>query len=396
MDLSPNDIRNYEFPSQLRGYDKDEVDAFLDKVAGALEEVKQQNMKLSMELDSVKGQLQNLRQFEDTIKGAAIDARRNADLTVASAKKEAEEALSKAKAEAENIISSHHRQLAMLESQIERLREARNSYLSNVRQMMNSHIELIDKIAEDKPAEMIKLDKTQEEKLEITESTEVKNRKRETVATQPSKAKGIRTEEAKAASEIVTAAPDAETEMTLGLTDEPAKPDDEMAERLKQAIRDQEAGETPKNIDPELAAALESYQKGVGHQQPGADASGGPVPPPDEIVETTRRAEDIPPEFVAIKNGLPVSRESDENADDTDDVDSDDNGDTGDNEESEKITNRVSVAPEAQDQPTEHNTISIDNGEEHGDNAVSPDNLAEELDKVVAKFEEEMDKAAKS
>ena len=48
MDLSPNDIRNYEFPSQMRGYDKEEVDNLLEQVAAALEEARQQNLKLSM------------------------------------------------------------------------------------------------------------------------------------------------------------------------------------------------------------------------------------------------------------------------------------------------------------------------------------------------------------
>ena len=39
MDLSPNDIRNYEFPSQMRGYDKDEVDSLLEQIAAAMEEI---------------------------------------------------------------------------------------------------------------------------------------------------------------------------------------------------------------------------------------------------------------------------------------------------------------------------------------------------------------------
>ena len=75
MDLSPNDIRGYEFPNQMRGYDKDEVDNFLEQVANAFEEMKQQNLKYSMEIESLKSQLSGLKQFEDTIKSAAIDAR---------------------------------------------------------------------------------------------------------------------------------------------------------------------------------------------------------------------------------------------------------------------------------------------------------------------------------
>ncbi len=57
MDLSPNDIRNYEFSNQMRGYDKEEVDSFLDKIAEGLENLKQDNLKLSMEIDSLRSQI---------------------------------------------------------------------------------------------------------------------------------------------------------------------------------------------------------------------------------------------------------------------------------------------------------------------------------------------------
>ena len=86
MDLSPNDVRNYEFSTQMRGYARDDVDDFREQIAAAMEILKQENHKLSMEIDSVKMQLSGLRHFEDTIKDAAIDARRNADMTVANDK----------------------------------------------------------------------------------------------------------------------------------------------------------------------------------------------------------------------------------------------------------------------------------------------------------------------
>ena len=72
MSLTPNDIRNYEFSNQMRGYDKEEVDDFLEQTARALEEVKQENLKLSMEMDSLKSQLAGLRQFEDKIGRAHV------------------------------------------------------------------------------------------------------------------------------------------------------------------------------------------------------------------------------------------------------------------------------------------------------------------------------------
>ena len=144
MDLSPNDIRNYEFANKMRGYSKDEVDDFRELVAAALEALKQENLKLSIEIDSLKTQLAGLRQFEDTIKSAAIDARRNADLTVANAKREAELLLSRAKTEAMEIIGSRAQKVGEIEDQITKLQFAKKSYLSKLRNLSKSHLEVLE------------------------------------------------------------------------------------------------------------------------------------------------------------------------------------------------------------------------------------------------------------
>ena len=133
MDITPNDIRNFEFGSQMRGYDKEEVDSFLDKIAYGLEEMKQESLKQSMEIDSVKTQLSGLREFEETIKSAAIDARRNADMTIETAKREGDLILSKARSEAEQILESRTSQINELENQIAKLQMSKKSYLGKLR-----------------------------------------------------------------------------------------------------------------------------------------------------------------------------------------------------------------------------------------------------------------------
>ncbi|RME28749.1 MAG: DivIVA domain-containing protein, partial [Candidatus Zixiibacteriota bacterium] len=146
MELTPNDIRNYEFPTQLRGYDKEEVDNFTEQVAAALEQAKQENLKLSMELEAIKGQLTSLKQFEETIKSAAIDARRNADSTVAAAKAEAQKIIAQARSEAEQVLNARSEQIAQLENQMAKLEMTRKSYVKKLRSTIESHLEIIDEI----------------------------------------------------------------------------------------------------------------------------------------------------------------------------------------------------------------------------------------------------------
>ena len=373
MDLSPNDIRNYEFSNQMRGYDRQEVDEFKDQVAQAMEALKQEQLKLSMEHDSIKSQLSGLKQFEETIKNAAIDARRSADLLVENAKKEAEAILASAKTEADKEIASRSHKVDECESQLTKLELAKKSYLSKLKNLISNHLELIEEVAN---AEL-KHESAEQgngQNIEVTDSSEVARGKRETIATKPSRQSAIKTEEANAADEIVpmaaAAAPVAETST------------DDLTESLRQVVRD-EQGETPSApvvseapaepqtpevsdatppIDPELAAALEGYKAQADDAQ--AAPATPPTPAPDQMVETTARAEDVPNGFVAGSDNRQGGATPSSN------------------------TDKVKIDVNLQ----EPNQVA----QKKDSSQMDPNDLASTLDSVVAKFEEEMDKAAKS
>ncbi len=319
MDLSPNDIRNFEFGSQMRGYDKDAVDNFKEQVAQTIEALKQENLRLSMEGDSVKLQLAGLKQFEDAIKNAAIDARRNADMTIANAKSEAELIVRRATNEVEQLMSGRTQRHAELETAIQKLELTRKSYLSKLRQLITSHLEWVQELAHAELPPSQQPQQVEEDRLEITDTTELLNKGRETIATQPTRAALSRTEDAKAATRIVPVA------------EQPTA--QQVTAALKNVLQEDEQ-EQVKPIDPELASALESYRK---------------------VGET------------AVKHTEP---------------------------ELNVGTDKVRLA---QNQPMEYAQVTLDapNTTQVGPDSQTSD-LAEVLDKVVSKFEEEMDKAAKS
>ena len=330
MDLSPNDIRNYEFPNQMRGYDKEEVDSFLDQIATVLENMKQETLRLSMENDSVKSQLESLKQFEDTIKGAAIDARQNADTTIANAKEKSEKMLSEAKQEAENLVGSQESKLKDYNQQLERLEHTKSSFVDEIKDIINLHLKMVNKISD----QQFSYTPDPTGTIEVTDSEEVSRKEMTTIASEPHKEQ-IVTEEANAADKIVPAP---------------------------------EAAKEAPPLDPELAEALAGYQ----HPEPTAEGvssetmiGADTIPKQGEVVETTKRAEDIPDGFIVP--------------------------------ESDADTGKMNLAPKAQENVTEHNDMNIDIPvvtEKKPD--ATPDNIVDELDNVVAKFEEEMDKAEKS
>ena len=311
-------------------------------------------MKTAPAMEAAGGPKGRLRaRIEDVIKNAGIDARRNADMTVANAKKEAELILAGAKTEAEEIIGSRGDKVREIEAQLAKLQIVRSSYLARLRTLIRSHLEVLEEVADAESA-------TSEDMsaLEVTEATDITRQRLETVATRPSQTEAIKTEDANAPEKIIRALP-----------------------RSPQVISSQTAAvdvsgdemkhQPDKVLDPELAAALEIYlhkdELTAARQTPPRKQS--PVPPPGEIIETTARAEDVPDGFIP-QDGGDSTRET------TDRIRTDD-------------------APSGL---TEHHPLEVDETTKDKKTRPSfaPENLAEELDRVVAKFEEEMDKAAKS
>ena len=349
MELTSNDIRGYRFRSQMRGYDREEVDRFLEKVAEALEEAKQHNLRLSVELGSLKSQLTGLKQFEDTIKGAAIDARRNADMTIATAKQEAEMIITRAKSEAESIVVNRTKEIGEIESQITRLGLTKKSYLSKIRNLVQAHLQMIEDVDSGEIHREVP-----ENRITVTESKDVTTETRESVALQPAPA-------------FQEPEPGSETEPEPESEEEPsiesqAVPDN-LAAELKQAIQapDLSPSAAPP-IDPELAAALESYKriaarKAAEHQ---AAQQRPPLPRQDEVIETNRLAEEIPEGFVAKETDV----------------------------EDNRSTDKVMLSQTSR---------NLKLGESGGfKKPISPEELAGELDEVAVRFEEEINKASKS
>lgn len=355
MELSANDLRNYEFPTQMRGYDKEEVDSLLQQVASVLEQAQQEKLKLSMELESTRSELGGLREFENAIKNAAIDARRNADQTVETANKEAEQILQKAQQQAQEIVGTRSAQVDTLKEQIEKLTLSRKSYASKFRSLIKSHLEIVEEIDEE-PVDSLETDS-----IKVEDSTDITSSRRESIADPPPTPEPIHVEEANAADAIV-----------------PAKPPEVSTPTVNKGVdttqTDAQPGPSEGTPDPELVAALNSYtqpEAGQTPQGPPLDAIN-----PDAVPETTEPAAkekaDIQPDIMVGKK-IPPGLGLDTNLQQAD-------------------------ATPSQKSP-EHHQIDVDMplaAEPKGAPSLGPDNIADELDKVVAKFEEEMDKADKS
>ena len=144
MDLTPNDIRNQKFSTSFRGYTRDEVDAFMDSVASALEETRVQAMKLGEEKETLERRYQDLRNLEETIKAAVIEAQKGAENILANARKEAELIVAESRRQRDLTIEEKHRKLAEMEMRMEELEFTRKTLFTRLRADIGVTLKLLE------------------------------------------------------------------------------------------------------------------------------------------------------------------------------------------------------------------------------------------------------------
>jgi len=154
MGLTPNEIRNQEFSSSMRGYTRSEVEAFKEAAATALEEAKVEILKLTEENKALDGKYQDLKNLEETLKSSVVEAQKGADQTVKNSKKEAELIITEAKQKRDKIIEEKHQQLAELETRIHELGFTRKSFYAKIKSELESYLKLINQTESDLSAKI--------------------------------------------------------------------------------------------------------------------------------------------------------------------------------------------------------------------------------------------------
>lgn len=137
-EITPTEVAGASFRTVRKGYDPDEVDAFLDRAAKALEEAQQQAAAMEARARAAVARLQELSTSQEqvapvapapaapepvltvgpdeaeTISRTLLLAQRTADTTVAEARAEAERILGDARVEADTTIDSTREMSAKL------------------------------------------------------------------------------------------------------------------------------------------------------------------------------------------------------------------------------------------------------------------------------------------
>ncbi len=118
MKLTPLDVRKQEFKRTMRGYDPEEVEAFLTMLADELELHIRDKNQMSDELIKLRTQLRDYQRVESTLRDTLVKAQNTVEDSRVNSRREAEIILHEAELQAENIIKDAREEFLSMRHEI--------------------------------------------------------------------------------------------------------------------------------------------------------------------------------------------------------------------------------------------------------------------------------------
>jgi cell division initiation protein len=134
MRLSPVDIRQQQFTIKMfRGFDTQEVDAFLDDVAEDYESLLRENATLKEQLGGHEDRARGLIEAEKTLKDTLVTTQRLAEEMKEGAKRDAQLLVREATLNAEKLMEETRGEEAKLRTEIQSLKRLRRQLIEDLR-----------------------------------------------------------------------------------------------------------------------------------------------------------------------------------------------------------------------------------------------------------------------
>ncbi|HEX9291194.1 MAG TPA: DivIVA domain-containing protein [Anaeromyxobacteraceae bacterium] len=144
MEITPLDITQKSFGRALRGFDREEVEAFLALVASEFEGLVREVQTLRADARRKDEDIAELRSRERALQETMITAQKACEEIREAARKEAEITLSEAELQAEKIVQGAHQRYLRVVDDIHEMKRQRAQFESGVRAIVEGHLKLLE------------------------------------------------------------------------------------------------------------------------------------------------------------------------------------------------------------------------------------------------------------
>ncbi len=144
MRISPLDIQQKQFPIKFRGFDVEEVYAFLELVREEMEELLRENASLKEQTHRSENQIKEYRDMENTLRETLMTAQQMVEDYKVNARKEAELIIKEAELRADEIIKEAQEKVVKIHEDIVDLKGIRRHFKEEMKRLIDSHLQMIE------------------------------------------------------------------------------------------------------------------------------------------------------------------------------------------------------------------------------------------------------------
>ena len=144
MKITPLDVQQQEFKRRFRGYDCEEVEAFLRTVSDAMEDLVKDNAALKEQLEATNEQLRGVRQKESALNDLLVSTQRMTENLKQAAEREGELILKEAELKAEDVLKKTQEEYGVLQREILMLQRQRIMALEKFKAVLQSFQKMIE------------------------------------------------------------------------------------------------------------------------------------------------------------------------------------------------------------------------------------------------------------
>jgi cell division initiation protein len=144
MNITPLDIQQKRFHTGFRGYDRGEVDTFLDLVREEMEALLREVTELREYRQTYDDRMRELNEKVETVKNTMIMTQKLAEDLKENARKEAALLVKDAEVRSQQTVGNAQQEKVKMESEIQELRRRKHHFLQDIKKVIQMHLEMVN------------------------------------------------------------------------------------------------------------------------------------------------------------------------------------------------------------------------------------------------------------
>jgi cell division initiation protein len=144
MRITPLDIQQKQFPMKFRGFDVEEVYAFLEVVREEMEDLLRENASLKEQIHRAENQIKDYKDMETTLRETLMTAQQMVEEYKTNARKEAELLIREAEIKADAVMKEAQEKVVKIHEDIVDLKGIRRHFKEELKRLIESHMRMME------------------------------------------------------------------------------------------------------------------------------------------------------------------------------------------------------------------------------------------------------------